>query len=208
VIPFYTKDGAFSAPDQPLYYLLTRDGLFLVRRSPFFTTELKVAGLPWLAGHEEQARLHLPRPIPQDLFDQAVSFFQAVFARYGSEAILLLYYLAAEDGYRLVAPRQEVSRLTCHYEIEPTPAGWTRLGSLHSHGALEAGHSDIDARDERYEDGLHFTVGNLRGTPALSSELVVDGRRFEVPAAEVLEPFQPAEFPREWLQAVSGNPLA
>jgi len=202
------KDGSFSGSDDSMYYLLAADGLYLTRRSKFFTTELRVQGLPWLENHGERVQLHLPRPLPDSILEQAVAFFLAVFERFGSEAILLLYYASDGDRYELIAPRQEVAPLTCHYDIQPTPPGWLRVGSLHSHGSLEAGHSDIDARDEQHEDGLHFTVGNLQGTPSMSCELVIDGRRFEVPVPEVPPSTSCVEVPEEWLGAVSGNKRA
>src|SRR5205823_3650989 len=97
MVPFYMKDGSFSGSDDSMYYLLAGDGLYLTRRSKFFTTELRVQGLPWLENHGERVQLHLPRPLPDSVLEQAVAFFVAVFERFGSEAILLLYYACDGD---------------------------------------------------------------------------------------------------------------
>ena len=206
MMPFYLKDASYSEPSEPLYYLLAGDGLYVSRRNRFFTTQLRVQGLPGLQSHAEKVQLHLPAKLPEHLLTQAVAFFRTVFERFDSEAILLLYYAADEERYELVAPKQEVTPLTCHYDIEATPSGWLRVGSLHSHGALQAGHSDVDARDERHEDGLHFTIGNLDRLPTVSCELAVDGRRLEVPLGDVVDLSSEAEVPAKWLDAVSGNP--
>jgi hypothetical protein len=204
MLPLYLKDATFQEPAEATYYLLTRDGLYLARRGELFTTELRVQGLPWLAPHAERASLHLPARVPARLVDRAIAFFQAVFRRMRSEAILLLYYLPAERRYELLAPAQDVTPFTCQYTLGPTPDGWVRVGSLHSHGELEAGHSDVDAEDERFEDGLHFTIGGLDALPRVACELAVAGRRFPVPLAEVVEPRQEAPFPTEWLASVNG----
>ena len=36
MLPIYLKDRDFTSPEDTIYYLLTRDGLFLVKRTPFF----------------------------------------------------------------------------------------------------------------------------------------------------------------------------
>jgi hypothetical protein len=206
VLPFYLKDQSFQGSDEPTYYLLAQDGLYLVRNSRLFRTELRVDGLPWLDPHKEQVLLQLPVKIPLDLVEQAIDFFRVVFDRYRSEAIGLLYYVAAEQRYELVVPKQEVAPLTCHYELGPTPAGWLRVGTIHSHGALGAEHSDLDEQDERHEDGLHFTIGGIDGVPSVHCELVAGGRRFPVPLEHVVELAPRTSVPPAWLEAVHGNP--
>lgn len=204
MLPFYVKDHDFVEPDEPVYYVLAQDGLFLVRRNPLFSTELRVQGLPWLQPHGERARLHLPVKIPVAVLDQAIAFFQEVFRRHECEAILLLFYQPDGQRFELLAPPQQATPLTCRYEIPPPREGWWRVGTLHSHGSLEAAHSDVDARDEQYDDGIHFTVGNVDGFPSVSCELVVGGRRFPVNPGELLEG-RGAEFPASWLSAVNGG---
>lgn len=207
MIPLYYKDESFKGSDEPLYYLLARDGLYLVRRSRLFRTELRVDGLPWLQPHEEKALLELPDKIPLELLEQAIDFFRAIFERFRSEALLLLYYLPNERRYELVAPKQEVSPLTCRYELGPTPEGWVRVGTLHSHGSLTSEHSDVDERDERHDDGLHFTVGGVDAIPHMLCELAVGGRRFPVPLSQVVERATRTQVPAAWMDAVSGNPV-
>jgi hypothetical protein len=206
MLPFYVKDASYKEdPAASHYYLLAREGLYLVRRSPFFSTELVVQGLPWLQPHQERVQLNLPAKVPVALLDQATAFFAAVFERHQSEAILLLYYRPATEQYEMVAPHQYVTPLTCDYDLAPTPDGLVRVGTLHSHGALEAGHSDVDERDERYDDGLHFTVGSLDALPQVSCELVAGGRRFPVPLEQVLDRRRAEPVPAEWLAAVEGG---
>ena len=57
MLPIYLKDQDFTPPADTIYYLLTRDGLFLVKRTPFFEAVVPAAGIPWL---EPQGRRNSP----------------------------------------------------------------------------------------------------------------------------------------------------
>jgi hypothetical protein len=86
----------------------------------------------------------------------------------------------------------------CRYEIGPTPAGLLRVGTIHSHASADAFHSELDDEDERHDDGLHVTIGNLDGEASVVCSLVVDGRRFPIEPSEV--------FGREPLAATTAAP--
>ena len=176
MLPIYLKDQDFTAPDDPIYYLLTRDGLFLVKRTPFFEAAVPAAGIPWLEPQEPGVKLTAP-PLPAQLLLQAVAFFRAVYARYKSEAVALLAWREATRSYELVIPHQTVGGGHCDYEVRDFPAGLTRLGTIHSHAAIDAFHSERDDADERFEDGFHLTVGNLDGDLTLACSVVVQGFR-------------------------------
>jgi hypothetical protein len=61
------------------------------------------------------------------------------------------------------------------------------VGTIHSHASADAFHSELDDEDERHDDGLHMTVGNLDGKVSLVCSLVVDGRRFVLKPSDVFE---------------------
>ena len=42
MFPVYLKEDGFEEPDDPIYYLVTRDGLFQVKRNPLFHARTKV----------------------------------------------------------------------------------------------------------------------------------------------------------------------
>ena len=79
MLPIYLKDRDFSPPEDTIYYLLTRDGLFLVKRTPFFEAVVPAAGIPWLESQESEVRLSAP-PLPAAILLQAVAFFRAVYS--------------------------------------------------------------------------------------------------------------------------------
>jgi hypothetical protein len=188
MLPIYLKDQDFAPPADSIYYLLTRDGLFLVKRTPFFEAVVPAAGIPWLESQSSEVHLNAP-PLPAALLLAAVAFFRAVYARYRSEAVALLAWREATRTYELVVPHQTVGGGHCDYEIREFPPGLTRLGTIHSHAAVEAFHSLRDWQDERFEDGLHLTIGNLDADLTISCSVVVQGFRGNIPPERLFSPY-------------------
>ena len=188
MLPIYLKDLEFTAPDDPIYYLLTRDGLFLVKRTAFFEAVVPASGITWLKPQAPGVRLTAPA-LPAALVLKAVAFFRAVYSRYKSEAVALLAWREAARTYELVIPHQTVGGGHCHYEVKEFPAGLIRLGTIHSHAGLEAFHSERDDTDERHEDGFHLTVGNLDGDLTLACSIVIQGFRGQIPPEALFKPY-------------------
>jgi hypothetical protein len=184
MFPVYLKEDGFEEPDDPIYYLVTRDGLFQVKRTPLFHAKTQVHGLSWLQSEGEDARLRLP-PIPAVVLTEIVGFFREVFRVHRAEAVVLLYYSQEARRYEAKIPKQRVAGGHCRYEIGPTPTGLLRVGTIHSHASADAFHSELDDEDERHDDGLHVTIGNLDGEASVVCSLVVDGRRFHLEPSEV-----------------------
>ena len=188
MLPIYLKDRDFIAPADPIYYLLSRDGLFLVKRTPFFEAAVPAAGIPWLEAQGPEVRLSAP-PLPAALLLQAVAFFRAVYTRYRSEAVALLTWREADRAYGLFIPHQTVGGGHCDYEVKEFPGGLLRLGTIHSHAGVEAFHSLRDWQDERFEDGFHLTIGNLDTELTLSCSVVVQGFRGQAPPERLFSPY-------------------
>jgi hypothetical protein len=195
MLPIYLKDRDFIPPQDTIYYLLTRDGLFLVKRTPFFEAVVPAGGIPWLEPQGPEVRLSAP-PLPAGLLLEAVAFFRAVYARYESEAVALLAWREATRTYELVVPHQTVGGGHCDYQVKEFPAELMRLGTIHSHAAVEAFHSVRDWQDERFEDGFHLTIGNLDTDLTLSCSVVVQGARGPIPPERLFSPY-----PIPWGQA-------
>lgn len=195
MLPIYLKDAEFTPPDDPLYYLLTRDGLFLVKSTPFFAAAVPAQGIPWLEAQEPEVRLTAP-PLPAALLLEALAFFRAVYTRYKSEAVVLLAWREATRGYELVIPHQTVGGGHCDYVVKEFPEGLMRLGTIHSHAGVEAFHSERDEADERHEDGFHITLGNIDGELTISCSVVVQGLRGRIPPEKLFTPY-----PVSWDQA-------
>jgi hypothetical protein len=218
-VPIYAKLAENHAwPDDPVFFLLTGEGLFLCRNHPFFVSSVPAPRWPAaLATHEASLKIRYPR-IPRPLLELAIGFFDAVYRRHGSEAGLLLAWDAAARRVELVCPPQvaTVSRsmygnypIGLHYEI-PDLGGRVLLGDLHSHGDEAAYASHVDRDDERTRgSGLHIVVGRLGdlergGVPQIHIDAVTDGTRFRVAPELVLEGYEKpdANFPSHWLSQV------
>jgi hypothetical protein len=197
-----------------MYFLLARDGVYLAQRSPLYDAITRFDGtLPGLAPQQAQLHLHLPK-LPQWLVECVVGFFLDVFRRYGTEALVVMFY-APGRGFRIRVPRQEPSRLYVgltnlggyhlRYDRCPRPEGFLQLGTIHSHGDLPAMHSCVDEADEQYLDGLHLTVGDLTASrPSFSAAFVANGHRFTLAPEDVLAGYDRPRLPAppQWLAQI------
>jgi hypothetical protein len=195
MLPIYLKDRDFTPPADTIYYLLSRDGLFLVKRTPFFEAVVPAAGIPWLEPQGSEVRLSAS-PLPAAVILEAAAFFRAVYDRYESEAVALLTWREATGTYELFIPHQTVGGGHCDYEVRDFPAGLMRLGTIHSHAGVDAFHSLRDMEDERFEDGFHLTIGNLDTDLSLACSVVVQGFRGQISPEQLFSPY-----PIPWDQA-------
>lgn len=202
MFPVYLKEPGFEPPATPIYYLVTRDGLFQVKESAAFRSAVRVGGIGSLEGQREEAVLKLPR-IPGELLARAIGLFREVFRRHRSEAIVLLHYDPAAARHLLAVPEQYVAGGHLDYAIGPTPSGLVRVGTIHSHADADAFHSELDDWDERHDDGIHVTVGNLDGLVSLACSLVVDGRRFPLQPGQVFAALPEADEGEVWWEALT-----
>ncbi len=189
----YVKNRAFRLPDDPVYYLLARDGLYLVKQNRFFRSVTPVprqaaaviqeSGVV-LPQEEPAGLLHQGEevvatfpPIPAEILEQAVALFAGIARTHGTEAVALLYYDLPTKRYRLIVPHQRVTDMHARYEVGSTPIGLQRVGTLHSHVGDTAFHSETDLADEETDDGLHIVIGLGGEHRSITCALVVDGRR-------------------------------
>ncbi len=214
-MPFFFKNKDFKEPDLPFYYLISADGLFLVKNFPLYRASIKIdKGLPWLEANTEQLSLKFPK-IPRRLIEKVVGFFYVIFRLYGSEAIVFLYYHAKEKSYKLSVPQQEVelheyqgyqwNNYHLNYSPAPTPPGYIRLGTIHSHASMPAYYSWTDEKDSQFDDSLNIVVGNLDlSTPSFSACFMVHGQKFDLYPWEVMEAYRQPHFPvpGNWIKKV------
>lgn len=214
--PLVLKGENFSEPKERVYYILSGDGLFLVKNFPIYRSCTKVEnGLPWLQGQSENFELNLPK-IPCALFERVVAFFQVIYCLHRSEAMVFLYYHLEQGAFEVVVPQQVVTSkgfnngdgwsYHLHYSGVPTPAGFIRVGTIHSHADLPAFYSVTDEQDSEFDDSLNLVVGNVdRARLSLSACFMVDGKKFELEPWDILEDFVRPCFPvpRTWIDKVT-----
>jgi hypothetical protein len=214
--PLYLKtepDGDW--PDDPVFYLVTANGLFLCRNHEFFQSSVPAPRWPSeLAPQESSLQLRGPK-IPQRTIEQVVGFFDRVADLYGSEAVVLAVWNRHKHEIEIIAPPQlatisrnpwdTVSPIGVEYEVPPLGSEQVVLGDIHSHVDMAAYASHVDRVDEQYRAGLHVVVGRLyREPPEFHIEAVVDGARFKFAPDTVFAGYQRrrATFPEEWLDQI------
>ena len=222
MFPLLLKDSHYTGSEKKsVYYLLAENGLYLFKDVNLYKASVKVEGFPGLLSHSESIELKFPK-IPQQVIERAMGFFYEVFYRYRSEAIVLLFYSQSE-GFKIGIPEQFVDRWNSwnyqygvRYKNFPTPHGFYRMGTWHSHCELPASHSAVDDLDEENEDGLHIVCGNLNWeAPSFSVSFVVNGRRFLLNEDRIFEGYSKPILPppEKWLKKIkvlepdSGSPF-
>jgi hypothetical protein len=85
------------------------------------------------------------------------------------------------------------------YDIPPTPDAAVRLGSLHSHGALDAHHSAADWDDDVASPGVHIVIGLVDcPIPSICCYASDGSRCYPVPFGDVFEQAEWPKAPDEW----------
>ncbi|GMV80530.1 MAG: hypothetical protein AMXMBFR7_17140 [Planctomycetota bacterium] len=193
-------------PKEPLCYVAGATGLFKVIRNPFYSACVPAGEVAGLADLKEGAQLHVPK-LPLELFRRIESFFVAVFHKYGSEAVVLLYCDPVKGRWEALAPPQTVRGLHVEYGLETLPEpppGYQLFGTVHSHANVNAFHSGTDDEDEAHFDGLHITVGHVdRPQRSYACRWMIAGKAFKSDLDDVvrLEALPKAE--AQWLAQVT-----
>jgi hypothetical protein len=221
--PVYVKtDENASWPEDPVFFMLSRDGLHLCRNHRFFRSSVPAPYAPSeLASQKPFLDLNACPLIPQALIERAVGFFYEVYRRSGSESGLLLVFNDDDSRMRLVCPDQVATVSVSYYgdryplNLKYTIPGDLRrgdllLGDLHSHANEAAYASYTDKADEAVRTGIHVVVGRLGAltfgrAPEFHVDVVADGTRFGVhPAESMFEGYREPDdaFPRSWLKRV------
>jgi len=207
--------------EEPVFHLLTRDGLFLCRNHAFFTSCVPTEAWPSeLASQKPFLQIRYPR-LPRPLIERVVGFFDIIGERHASEAAVLLTWDRDAQAIVPIVPPQTGTVSTTYYgdsypmdleyEIPPLPPRLMLIGDMHSHVDGAAYASYTDKADELHRPGLHLVVGRIQEEPPqFHCEVVADGVRFRVrDLGLVLEGYRQRrrhEVPREWLAQVSVQP--
>jgi hypothetical protein len=183
MFPVHIKKPGASLPDDSIYYVVARNGLFLHKESEWASATVPVKQIAILDNEEPSISLHLP-PLDHEIFFQAVQFFRHIYKTMHTEAAVLLHY-SADAGWAFSVPSQRVAFASVRYNANERLDGYQCVGTMHSHGSMSAFHSSTDVNDEAEWDGVHVTIGGFRhhtDTFAMSAEVVINGHRFPLDA--------------------------
>ncbi len=183
----HVKKEGKKPPQDDFYHIIAKNGFFMHKKTKLIEAIIPIKELPGLEWQERKARILLPK-IPVELMAITLNFFEAVFDRFHSEAVVLLYYNDEENTYMLNAPKQEVMAGSVEYDSSERFDGFQLVGTIHNHSNFNAFHSGTDDADERHFDGLHLTTGNILDLhPTISASVVVNGSRFNLKPGQIIE---------------------
>ena len=177
MFPIIVNDGQTPFPDDDIYYIVCKEGVYLKKRLGVMDSVAPVKQISILNSVEATAKMHIKK-IPAKNGKQIINFFKAVFKEHYAEAIVLLFYNQQTKHHITVCPKQEVSAAGADYTRGVTIAGYEMIGTIHSHASMSAFHSSTDDADEKTFDGLHITFGNMRDDDiSVSASIVANGFR-------------------------------
>ena len=172
------NDGSQELPDDDIYYIVAKEGVFLKKKMGVMESIAPVDKISILNSVNTMARMYI-NPIPARAGAQVLEFFKAVYSEYRGEAIVLLFYNESTGKYKIVPPTQKVTMAACDYNRGVTVEGHTMIGTIHSHANFSAFHSGTDDSDEKTFDGLHITFGHVASEEfSISASIVANGHRF------------------------------
>ena len=216
ITPLYLAlDEDLPWPEDPAFYMLASNGLFICRNDALFRSSVPARHWPSeLATHQRFLDLRHPK-VPRRQFELILGFFSKIAELHRAEAAALLLWDRVKRRLKFTIPPQQAtvfegwsgkrSPLDVRYEIPDLPEEVSVIGDVHSHVDGRAYSSLTDRRDEEHRAGLHVVVGRIfRDRPEYHCEFVVDGMRFAVDPPSVLGTgHRPAtDIPEEWIDRV------
>lgn len=158
LVPMLTDDQELDTPDNGPYYVATKHGFMIHKRTHWGTVLVPVDEIPSLGS--SQSMLYHDIKLPPELIGQAWSFFRGVWNERKSEAMVDITW-DVERGYRLFVPPQKASGGGVHANRNPEHYRGQIVGTIHSHCNFGAFHSGTDDNDANGQDGLHITIGHV-----------------------------------------------
>lgn len=190
--PIYVKSEPIIPvwPNEKMFYLLAKDGLFLCRNHEWFQSCVVAKHGPAELFEQKEFATHNYPKLPRTLLEKSVGFFHHVFTQMDSESALILAWNRVTNQMGLICPDQRVSLGSVNYEIPNLPHHLALIGDIHSHCDMAPNPSNTDEGDEMKRAGLHIIVGHLnKEPPDFYCALVADGQRFEVAIHKVIEDY-------------------
>lgn len=204
----YLHTEEFQKPDENIFFMAARNGLFKGLNNPFYEAVVPAKSAK-PTDCVPRFKLKLPK-LPFAMLQEIDAFFAAVYEKYKGEAIVLLAASPARNEWRVVCPKQVTKGLAVSYTL-PDPIGlpddFKIFGSIHSHAGISAFHSGTDTSDEHNSDGLHAVLGHYdRPQRDMCACMVIHGHRFGLKVEDWLEMpgLGGAPVEQTWFDSVSG----
>ena len=180
---------------KPIMFIMDGEGVKRVEKNKIGIFIEETNEVPILEKMEVGFEMALPR-IPVEILLQIVSFFEAVYEKHQSEAIVQVFWNEETKKYFMYIPEQSVSGASCDYERNTDlERKHLLVFTIHSHAGMGAFFSGTDDKDEM-ESKLFGVMGKI------DTELEVKFRtKGDVPLKWV-DIFYKPECQEEWLSPV------
>lgn len=187
MFPVHINDGSSPLPEDDVYYVVGKNGVFIRKNLGIVDSLAKVDNISILEDVEEYASLNVPK-LSSKLIHEMVNFLRWVYEEFRSEGMSILHYNDKKETFKNQVPHQWVSGGGIDYVKNVSFANFVKLGSIHSHANFSAFHSPTDKDDEFDWDGLHITIGHIADqAQSISASIVVNKLRFLVHPLEYIE---------------------
>ena len=212
-----------AAIPETLCYVFGKGGYYIHRKNNLYAAVVSAKEFEMLGEIKEQYKLTVCK-IPYETFMRIRSFFMDVFKKHKSEVAILLHYNFETKTWIWTVPTQTVAAASVHYDaakgqvvigadgelLAEMPAGYTVMGSIHSHASMQAFHSGTDTNDEFKFDGIHITLGSF-DTPStsFSARWMIASKELKADMADIIQGVPQMEYPaEEAMKMVSASAVA
>lgn len=221
-LSIYTKfNGSIDdlpKPDNGPYWVAAKEGFYVHKKIAFGRALMPFKEMPTTLvamekGYKGGCFWHnfedAPK-LPAEIMAKTLAFFRGVYAKFQTEAEVLLFFDPATKLYRIYVPEQICSGASVKSCMNSwatrMPANYQLVGSIHSHPVFNAFHSGTDTADAKDFNGLHITVGHITD-PAkteYASMISVNGQNFDYDIKDVAEidDMPEVEIPEWWYTMV------
>lgn len=180
-----------DAPHEEVpYFFITKEGWYKNLPTLFGIAQVEAEAPP--PGLEEWKPTFLLNDIklPAWVLRQAHDFFRHIWNKFHAESSVYILYNRREKEFKLFAPEQYVSMTSVNHKLDrdKLPAGFTPVGTIHSHCNFSAFHSGTDTADMAKMPGLHITIGHVdRDDPEMVFALSIGEQAFNVERASIVD---------------------
>lgn len=128
--------------------------------------------------------------VPAWVLSQAHDFFRTIWEKEKAESSVYILYSRTGAEFKLYAPEQYVTGASVNHKLDrdELPAGFTPVGTIHSHCNFSAFHSGTDTNDMAKMPGLHITIGHVeRAVPEMVFALSMGEQAFDIKRNAIID---------------------
>lgn len=185
-------------------YVIGGNGMYTVERMKNQITVRRTTGCGLELADIKEGVSWVGNPIDADTTSFLDGLFRAVFEKYSTEAVVLLYQDPSKGEWYVRVPEQEVTAASAKWKdgksvwykdgkkLDKVPEGLVMSGSAHSHGSMGAFFSGGDDADDNMTSGLHLVFGGYAKSK-LVARITGGGKKVDVEPAKVTLSHNPLE---------------